>query len=339
MIFVTNIPSFYKINLYNKISKKKKLKVFFLGKKSKYRNKNFFKLSFKFKNYFSSKLNYEDRNKFISCILLLIYLFRNNNDKKIILTGWNEIEYWISLLFIFRKKILVLETNLNYTNKNFFKIFLKKVFLFFIDTCVICGKSQKDLLKYLNYKKKILISKGVGLINKNIKFLRNKNIKYNKTFVYIGRFDQSEKNVLWLINFFKKNPKYKLDLVGYGPLEKIIIKSISQFKNIKIYKSINNNNLKYFFNKNSFLILPSIKEAWGLVVEESLYHDTPVLVSKYCGVKEIVKNGKNGFLFNPNNNSLKKILSKINNKNYFKLKPKKYYFNNEQHQIDTYLNL
>ncbi len=339
MIFITNLPSFYKINLYNKISIKKNIKVFFLGKKSKFRNNNFSTLLLKFENYFSYQGNYESRNKFLSCISIIIYLLKNKKEKKIILTGWNEIEYWICLFFPFRKKILILETNLNYTNKNFFKIFLKKIFLYFIHTCVVCGKSQQKLLKLLNFNKNILKSKGVGIINKNIKS-RNFDIKkYNKKIVYIGRFDQEEKNILWLIDFFKKHPNFELDLIGYGPLKSQIVKKIVNIKNIKCLKSVKNRDLSKVFKKYCFLILPSLKEAWGLVVEEALYFNTPVLVSKNCGVSEIVKNGVNGYIFNTNESSLSKILQKINQKNYEKLKPKINYFNSDDHQIKTYLKL
>ena len=36
-----------------------------------------------------------------------------------------------------------------------------------------------------------------------------------------------------------------------------------------------------------------------MVVEEALYFGMPVMVSENCGASELVKNGENGFIFNP----------------------------------------
>ena len=63
------------------------------------------------------------------------------------------------------------------------------------------------------------------------------------------------------------------------------------------------------FAKNDVLILPSLIEPWGLVVEEALYFGLPVLVSDRCGSSELIKNGINGFTFDPaNKNSLMQII-------------------------------
>lgn len=340
MIFLTNFPSFYKINLYNKLYKEKKFKVIFLGKTSKFRDKHFSKFSFSFPSRFVFNKHYEDRNKILS-ILNILYLLYNSKSNKVILTGWNEVEYWLALFFIFKKKILILETNLNYTKKNVFKILLKKIFLFFINKVVVCGKSQIQLLKYLNFKKKILISNGVGLINRNYKLKKNWIARYKKNFLYIGRLEQEEKNVLWLVNFFKKNTEYKLNLVGKGSLKSKITKQIKNSYNISIYKNVANNKLKTHYLNNSFLILPSTREAWGLVVEEAFHYGKPVIVSKYCGAAQLVKDKINGYVFNPTNDSLRKILKKITNKNYRKMSRElvKEPINNDNQQVKAYLNL
>uniref|UniRef100_UPI001F086A06 glycosyltransferase n=1 Tax=Helicobacter suis TaxID=104628 RepID=UPI001F086A06 len=50
---------------------------------------------------------------------------------------------------------------------------------------------------------------------------------------------------------------------------------------------------------HDMLILPSLKEPWGLVVEEALSAGLPVLVSLACGAQVLVQEGVNGFLFCP----------------------------------------
>jgi glycosyltransferase involved in cell wall biosynthesis len=48
------------------------------------------------------------------------------------------------------------------------------------------------------------------------------------------------------------------------------------------------------------LVLPSLSEPWGLVVNESLAAGTPVIVSQRCGcVPELVREPAAGFAFDP----------------------------------------
>jgi glycosyltransferase involved in cell wall biosynthesis len=46
-------------------------------------------------------------------------------------------------------------------------------------------------------------------------------------------------------------------------------------------------------------LLPSVQEGFGLVVVESWIHDTPVLVTERAGIAELIQNGVNGLLFDP----------------------------------------
>jgi glycosyltransferase involved in cell wall biosynthesis len=57
-----------------------------------------------------------------------------------------------------------------------------------------------------------------------------------------------------------------------------------------------------FYALSSCLILPSVSEPWGLVVNEAMASSLPVLVSNKCGcVSELCFRGVNGFDFNPYN--------------------------------------
>ena len=61
-------------------------------------------------------------------------------------------------------------------------------------------------------------------------------------------------------------------------------------------------------------ILPSISEPWGLVVEEALYFGLPVMISKNCGSVELIKNGVNGYIFEPmNSEKIKSLILNIDN--------------------------
>ncbi len=72
---------------------------------------------------------------------------------------------------------------------------------------------------------------------------------------------------------------------------------------------------KYYAIANVF-ILPSLSEPWGLVVNEAMVCGLPVIVSKKAGAYwDLVKEGENGFGFEPTNSEeLKAIMLKFINR-------------------------
>lgn len=60
--------------------------------------------------------------------------------------------------------------------------------------------------------------------------------------------------------------------------------------------------LPRYYQRADALILPSLREPWGLVVNEAMACGLPVLVSNRCGcATTLVEPGKNGFIFDPEN--------------------------------------
>jgi glycosyltransferase involved in cell wall biosynthesis len=57
--------------------------------------------------------------------------------------------------------------------------------------------------------------------------------------------------------------------------------------------------LDSFYERALFTILPSVNEGFGLVVVESWLHRRPALVTDRAGVAELIQDGHNGILFDP----------------------------------------
>ncbi len=57
--------------------------------------------------------------------------------------------------------------------------------------------------------------------------------------------------------------------------------------------------LDALYERSAFTVLPSTNEGFGLVVVESWLHGKPALVTNRAGVAELVTDGENGLLFDP----------------------------------------
>jgi len=316
-IIITPLPAFYKVNLYNEISKNKKIYVIFLGETTEeQRASDFSKIeNVSFDFIFLNKGHFQQRNK-IKSIFNLYKILSTLNYKKIILGGWDLLESWF---VIFTNKVnknyTALESTIIESDTNGAKALLKKFYLNRIDTVFASGSLHVKLLEELNYKNNIKVTRGVGLMNKPSFTTKYK--KYEKSFLYLGRLEEV-KNLLFLITIFNELKDYNLTIIGDGSIKKDLQKASSP--NIIFLDSIPNKNLGNVFKNYNIFILPSISEPWGLVVEEALYFGLPVIVSQNCGSRELIINNQNGYIIDPTNiNDTKKTITSINNSQYQKM--------------------
>lgn len=318
IIFLTNIPAFYKINLYNEINKEKKILVIFMANKSLQRKEDFYKGDKNFDFIYLDKNFYEQRNIVKNFIKLIRILFKLKY-KLFIIGGWDSIENWIACIINKKEKNgLVMETSNIESSSKGLKGILKRIFLFKIKYIFASGELQKKLIENLNKKKQIIITYGVGIFNYNKDIIKKEKIKVVKKFLYVGRLEK-EKNIEELIKVFNKLPELELNIVGYGSLEKDL-KRIAK-NNINFLGEIQNKELNNIYIKNDIFILPSLREPWGLVVEEALNNKLPVIISDKVGCKSLVEKYKVGFIYDVNNEEelIKKIEEIIDIKTYMYL--------------------
>jgi glycosyltransferase involved in cell wall biosynthesis len=57
--------------------------------------------------------------------------------------------------------------------------------------------------------------------------------------------------------------------------------------------------LDCLYERSRFTLLPSVREGFGLVVVESWLHGRPVIVTERAGIAELIRDGVNGLLFDP----------------------------------------
>ena len=171
------------------------------------------------------------------------------------------------------------------------------------------GNMQLAVFEALNFKGRIIETKGVGIFNKSLIARAENNTDTKLRYLFIGRLIPL-KNLEFLIRVFNQLQK-PLTIVGTGVLEEYL-KSISS-SNITLTGFVNNDVIHELYTSHDLFILPSISETWGLVVEEAIYFGLPVLVSESVGCQqEMVIQPNTGCIFTPTDeNSLLEAIEKI----------------------------
>jgi glycosyltransferase involved in cell wall biosynthesis len=133
-----------------------------------------------------------------------------------------------------------------------------------------------------------------------------KEISSNCKIVYAGSLTK-RKNVILLINALNKikdNFRFQLDIIGDG-VELEHIKST-----VNIY---NMNNVVNFLGTKKIeeipellsnydaLVLPSLHDGWGAVINEALNVGSFIICSDACGAKTLIHNSNRGLIFKSGN--------------------------------------
>lgn len=220
-------------------------------------------------------------------------------------------------------------------------------------------KTTIYLFCQLRVKENILVSQSV--YDKYIfkKFLKNPIVLDNKLdseeiikksreennekfdLIFIGRLTE-QKDPLKFIDIIKEVKKIKSDLkvliIGRGDLEEKVKEKIQKLNletNVKII-SYSDNPYKYIRN-SKMLVLTSKWEGYGLVVDEALILDKPVICTNLPGIKVHMSN-EFGKLCDNEKEFIDEISLLLKNEGYYKEKVQNIINNFEKPTLDEYTN-
>lgn len=294
-LFITHLPSFYKVNLYNQLAKRLRIYVVFVASSSAIRTDDFVGKNICFEHKILFGGNFECRPVLFNILKLLIVLLRTKFCK-VVVNGWDLLEFWIAILTNKKcRNALVIESTIVESSCTGIKSLLKKYFVSRVGTAFPSGNLHLELLEALGFNGSNYLTRGVGIFNRRI----HQRIphKFTATFLYIGRLSD-EKNLKLLVEVFNELPSLKLTIVGSGPLDTDLKRAA--LANTVFKPHVPNNEIGDIYLSHDIFILPSKSEPWGLVVEEALYYGLPVIVSTNVGCHtELVQEGKTGLKFHP----------------------------------------
>jgi len=169
-------------------------------------------------------------------------------------------------------------------------------------------------------------------IDKNINSKKEK--KLTSDIIFVGQLIHRKGIDILLKAFSVVSGKISnnLILVGVGHDKFNILDLINQLKlqdRVKVLGSVPSKIIQEKIADASLLILPSRYDGWGVVTNEAILNNTPIIISDKCGSKELVEKFNAGYIFRSEDhqdlaNKIFLILSNFEKWNYFRENCKKY---------------
>lgn len=307
-VYLTNTPSFYKLNLCNEIAKEHNLLLVLYGYGDEAVNTELTgSEDFHFDYYFLNVGNSNNRSK-AKTFIGLLRLMRSIQYRKVIYAGWFAIEYDLFAFLSSKKRnVMVCESSIFDVSMKGISGQIKKLLINRMSAILPSGLPHAQLFDAIGFKGIKHITGSVGIFNKPPR--KEKIIHRPLRYIYVGRL-VAVKNIDLLIEEFNRNGK-PLTIVGSGVLENELKSKANN--NISFYGFIKNEQLGAVYQSHDVFILPSYYEPWGLVVEEALYWGLPVIASDHVGSHiDMVRNLETGCIFKSNDpNRLHEAINQI----------------------------
>lgn len=248
---------------------------------------------------------------------------RKTRPDAVVLMSWTNPTWWLALAacMVFGIPFMFLtDTNVQRDLANpWWKSWIKKVilgkFLFKYAGGFLCsGQANKALYNYYGVPATKLIDFAFSWelseylaastdFKAQSQQIRKKLDIPEDTFVtlYCGRLSK-EKGTIDLVAAHHRvsSPKKMLLIVGDGPERKSLegFISMNNVESVRITGFQAREEVPKYYAIADLLVLPSLREATGAVVNEAMCFGLPIIVSDQVGFgEEFVKPGKNGFIF------------------------------------------
>lgn len=308
VLFLTNVPSPYRVDFFNELGKHCELTVLFEKQTSDERDDSWKNYTFEnFKGIFLKGKSYKTDGAI--CFGVLKYLKRGAFDH-IVCTNFSSPTGMMAIEYMRLKKIeYYLESDGGFPkNSKGFKEALKKHFIKGAKGYFSTGathdsyylaygakkerihrypftslKSEDLLAQVLTHKEKITLRKELGMHEENI-------------VLCVGQFIH-RKGIDVLIKAAKQFSKNTGVYVVGGTAPQEYIELARGMDNIHFVSFKLKDELKKYFMAADVFVLPTRNDIWGLVINEAMSLGLPVVTTDKCiaGI-ELVKDGFNGFI-------------------------------------------
>lgn len=278
-IYLTNTPSFYKLNLCREIAREHSLLLVLYGYGAEAVNTVLTGgEGFPFDYHFLHEGDAAKRSK-AGVFLGLLRLMRRVEGRCVLFAGWMAPEYDLyAFLSPRRKNALVCESSIMDVSFRGAAGVLKKAVIRRMGAALPSGRPHDALFEAVGFRGERFITGSVGIFRKGARQPGGRPHSPLR-YLYVGRL-VAVKNVQLLVEEFNRSGR-PLTIVGKGELEDEL--KAAAKPNVAFRGFVENEKLGEIYQEHDVFVLPSRYEPWGLVVEEALYWGLPVIVSDRVG--------------------------------------------------------
>lgn len=310
VLFLTNIPSPYRVDFFNELGKKCELTVLFESDSAKSRDPAWRASAFiGFNAIFMKGIKTGEAEAF--CPEVVKYLSKKRFDIIVVgmyssPTGMLAIEYMKLRGIPF---ILSSDGGMKKADSGI-KHWIKEHFIGSASYWLSTGKTTSEYLEYYGAKsERIFCYPFTSVRNKDI--LSAEDINSEKDYIY-RKLNIKEKKVVLSVGQFIHRKGYDMLLRkckgmdkdiglyivgGKATNEYIEIQKECNLSNVHFIDFMSKDKLAEFYKAADLFILPTREDIWGLVINEALSYGLPVITTDKCvaGI-EMIREGHNGFV-------------------------------------------
>ncbi|MBD3215959.1 MAG: glycosyltransferase [Candidatus Lokiarchaeota archaeon] len=315
VLIIHNHITPYRLPLFEELNKFCDLEVLFC--KVSQKDRRWKKKQLDFYNFNHSILNSFNLKTFIINYSLPIKLFNKKID--VIIVGDNPINIFATFCSLIISKIRKIkfviwtegiDTILFHTKRSnkYIRRFLRFYrYILYNNTSYFIAYSKKALqyLKRFNLGNKEYFS-GIQIMPHSLLGNKSKEKKKENTIniLFLGYLRKSKGADILIKAYLDldiKNNKTQLLIGGDGPEKENLMNLAKSRSDIVFLGTIRKSEKSEFYSKGDIFVLPTLHDAWGLVINEAIYYELPIITTNAAGASELIEMGKNGYVIPPNN--------------------------------------
>lgn len=313
VLYLTNLPSPYRIDFFNELSKYCDLTVLIERDKATNRDDSWYGKNIKFNAVFLKSIKIMEESSFSFDILKYIF----SDYDLVCFGGYSTLTSMLGIFFlkIFNRKfVLNADGGVIKHNEKKFQYLIKKFFISSADAWICTGSSSKDYfihygadiqkiytypftsLKKDDFIEKVLSENEIQVIK------RKKEINTEYIILSVGQVIH-RKGFDILLKTMTKIKKKSVTLYIIGGKETDELKEIREknnITNVKYIEFLDKKELLEYYQIADLFILMTREDIWGLVINEALSQGLFTITSNKCGAGLEMINDENGLILDIN---------------------------------------
>jgi glycosyltransferase involved in cell wall biosynthesis len=238
---------------------------------------------------------------------------RRTRPDAVVLGGWESPAYWQALAWCKRRRVRTVgfyeSTLTTHRHRAGLIAAARRWFFRHLDAVVVPGTAAREAIVAMGVSPENI---HVGFNAVDVDQIHQQTWQRRESatasapghqFLYLGQLIE-RKNVASLVEAFSRvrGQDDTLTIAGVGDREvalRLLVEQLDVAENVRFVGLVPYAELPALFAAHKTLVLPSIEDVWGLVVNEALAAGLHVVVSNTCGVAPSVDGMKGVFLAHP----------------------------------------